>query len=193
MPDAARELWITGIGIASCLGEGADAHWQALCERRTKVDGEHFAPYLVHPFAAVDFDKQIPKKSDQRQMENWQRMGVYAAGLALDSAGVKGNADLLSKMDMLVAAGAGERDTDVDLSILDGLRRTENREAYLNQRLLNDLRPTSCIASSRSNSTGRSRRRATSGRWRRGSASAPMPRGWPSTMPGRAAWSPRWI
>ena len=24
MPDAARELWITGIGIASCLGEGAD-------------------------------------------------------------------------------------------------------------------------------------------------------------------------
>ena len=29
MADAPREAWITGIGIVSCLGEGADAHWQA--------------------------------------------------------------------------------------------------------------------------------------------------------------------
>ncbi len=25
-----RETWITGVGILSCLGEGPDAHWQAL-------------------------------------------------------------------------------------------------------------------------------------------------------------------
>ena len=43
-------------------------------------------------------------------MEPWQRIGTYAAGLALDSAGVKGNADLLARMDMIVAAGGGERD-----------------------------------------------------------------------------------
>ena len=30
-----------------------------------------------------------PEKSDQRQMEPWQRLGVYAAGLALADAGVK--------------------------------------------------------------------------------------------------------
>ena len=35
---------------------------------------------------------QIPKKGDQRQMEAWQRIGTYAAGLALDSAGIKGHA-----------------------------------------------------------------------------------------------------
>ena len=29
MADSSREAWITGIGIVSCLGEGADAHWQA--------------------------------------------------------------------------------------------------------------------------------------------------------------------
>ena len=28
-------------------------------------------------------------------METWQRIGVYAAGLALDSAGVKGNQEIL--------------------------------------------------------------------------------------------------
>ena len=37
--------------------------------------------------APLDLDKQIPKKGDQRQMEPWQRIGTYAAGLALDSAG----------------------------------------------------------------------------------------------------------
>src|SRR6476469_2829972 len=146
MAESTRDVWITGVGIVSCLGEGPDAHWQKLMKAQPSADTATFAPFIVNPLAPINFDLQIPKKSDQRQMENWQRMGVYAAGLALDSAGVKGNADLLSKMDMLVAAGAGERDTDVDLSILDGLRRTENREAYLNQRLLNDLRPTLFLA-----------------------------------------------
>ena len=36
-----------------------------------------------------NYDNQIPKKSDQRQMEPWQRLGIYAAGLALDAAGAK--------------------------------------------------------------------------------------------------------
>src|SRR5713226_10546513 len=103
MADAQREAWITGIGIISCLGEGADAHWQGLSERRTNVNAETFAPYLVHTLAAVDFDKQIPKKGDQRQMEAWQRIGTYAAGLALDSGKLKGNAALLGSTDMIVA------------------------------------------------------------------------------------------
>ena len=30
MADVKHETWITGIGIVSCLGEGTEAHWQAL-------------------------------------------------------------------------------------------------------------------------------------------------------------------
>ena len=101
-----RDVWITGVGIVSCLGETLDAHWQGL-SAPSSADTSMFAPYVVHRAIAVDFDKQIPKKGDQRQMEPWQRYGVYAAGLALDSAGIKGNADLLSKTDMIVAAGGG--------------------------------------------------------------------------------------
>ena len=106
MADAPREAWITGIGIVSCLGEGAEAHWEALTARRPNVDAETFAPHLVHPLAPVNLDLQIPKKGDQRQMEAWQRIGTYAAGLALADAGLKGNAELLAQMDMVVAAGA---------------------------------------------------------------------------------------
>ena len=118
MADAKREAWITGIGIVSCLGEGPDAHWQRLNEGKPAVDTTTFAPCIVHPLAAINFDKQIPKKGDQRQMEPWQRIGTYAAGLALDSAGCKGDTELLGRMDMIVAAGGGERDLAVDGAIL---------------------------------------------------------------------------
>jgi 3-oxoacyl-[acyl-carrier-protein] synthase II len=76
----AKEVWITGIGIVSSLGEGLDAHWDALNARTINFDDKRFAPYIVHPLAPVSFDAQIPKKGDQRQMEAWQRIGTYAAG-----------------------------------------------------------------------------------------------------------------
>src|SRR5450759_4676682 len=108
MSNAAREAWITGVGIVSCLGEGAQAHWQKLMEAHPSADTATFAPFIVHPLAPINFDVQIPKKGDQRQMENWQRIGTYAAGLALDSAGLKGKTDILTRMDMIVAAGGGD-------------------------------------------------------------------------------------
>jgi 3-oxoacyl-[acyl-carrier-protein] synthase II len=143
---ASREAWITGIGIASSLGLGLDAHWNALRERRVNVDETGFAPYVVHPMAPVSFDEQIPKKGDQRQMEAWQRIGTYAAGLALDSAGVKGNTAILSKMDMIVAAGGGERDLAVDSAILNAEAQGNAAPGFLNERLMNDLRPTLFLA-----------------------------------------------
>jgi 3-oxoacyl-[acyl-carrier-protein] synthase II len=141
-----REAWITGIGIASSLGLGLDAHWDALRECRINVDETGFAPYIVHPMAPVSFDAQIPKKGDQRQMEAWQRIGTYAAGLALDSAGVKGNKDILAKMDMIVAAGGGERDLAVDSGILNAEAQGNAAPGFLNERLMNDLRPTLFLA-----------------------------------------------
>ena len=146
MADGAREAWITGIGIVSCLGEGADAHWQKLSEAKPAADSTTFAPFIVHPLAPINFDLQIPKKGDQRQMENWQRIGTYAAGLALDSAGVKGKAEVLSHMDMIVAANGGERDLAVDSTILSGMPHASNPSAFLNERLMSDLRPTLFLA-----------------------------------------------
>ena len=146
MAETGRQVLITGLGIVSCLGEGPDAHWQRLGQTAPAADTSTFAPYVVHPLVAVEFDKQIPKKGDQRQMEAWQRIGTYAAGLALDSAGAKGNAELLARMDLIVAAGGGERDCAVDSAILTGLRGAANPGAFLNERLMNDLRPTLFLA-----------------------------------------------
>jgi 3-oxoacyl-[acyl-carrier-protein] synthase II len=140
------EVWITGIGLATSLGEGLDAHWEALNQRRINVDEKGFAPCVVHPLAPLSFDAQIPKKGDQRQMEAWQRIGTYAAGLALESAGVKGNAEILARMDMVVAAGGGERDLAVDSNILNLEAKGNSAPGFLNERLMSDLRPTLFLA-----------------------------------------------
>jgi len=140
------EVWITGIGLATSLGEGLDANWEALNQGRVNVDEKAFAPYIVHPWAPLNFDQQIPKKGDQRQMEAWQRIGTYAAGLALDSAGVKGDKDVLGRMDMVIAAGGGERDLAVDTSILNAQAMGNSAPGFLNERLMSDLRPTLFLA-----------------------------------------------
>jgi 3-oxoacyl-[acyl-carrier-protein] synthase II len=148
MPETKRstEVWITGIGLATSLGEGLDAHWDALNQRRINVDEKGFAPCVVHPLAPLNLDAQIPKKGDQRQMEAWQRIGTYAAGLALESAGVKGKSEILARMDMVVAAGGGERDLAVDSNILNLEAKGNSAPGFLNERLMSDLRPTLFLA-----------------------------------------------
>jgi 3-oxoacyl-[acyl-carrier-protein] synthase II len=145
----ARDVLITGIGLVSSLGEGVDRHWTALDVPggvRPEVDRERFAPYPVHPIVPLDFDRQIPRRGDQRQMEAWQRIGTYAAGMALEDAGIKDDEDMLKHTDMIVAAGGGERDVDVDSAILSELLQSNDPGRVLNERLSNDLRPTLFLA-----------------------------------------------
>jgi 3-oxoacyl-[acyl-carrier-protein] synthase II len=138
---------ITGIGLASSLGEGIYTHADALAAMAAPVvDATSFAPYPVHPLKVLELDRQIPKKSDQRQMEPWQRLGVYAAGLALDGAGLKDDAAAKAVLQVIVAAGGGERDHAVDSAILTGLRGANAPGAFLNERLMGDLRPTLFLA-----------------------------------------------
>lgn len=143
-----EEVWITGVGLVSSLGEGCEAHWRQMgngnCE--PVIDAASFAPYPVHPLAEVDFSKQIERRGDLRQMGQWQRLGVHAAGLALSDAGVAGDHARLEKMDMIVAANGGERDLDVDDAILREMDGRNAPDVYLNEALSTQLRPTLFLA-----------------------------------------------
>lgn len=143
-----RDVLITGIGLVSCLGEGPDAHWRALNDADAPpiVDSERFAPYSVHPLPTIDWNLQIPKRGDQRQMETWQRLGTYCAGLALDDAGIRTDETLCASMDMVVAAGGGERDEAVDAQILEASATRNDRDVLLNEKLTTELRPTLFLA-----------------------------------------------
>ena len=143
------EVWVTGIGLVSSLGEGLDTHWAQLASGKVPVppvDLEDQAPYPVHPIVEIDVAAQIPKRSDQRQMGPWQHLGVYAAGLALDDAGIAHNPELLAATNMIVAAGGGERDLDVDAVIMEKISGAENPGPMLNNSLNSELRPTLFLA-----------------------------------------------
>ena len=149
MTNQNREVWITGIGLVSSFGEGANHHWDTLSGDTTPSpvqEKELYAPYTVHPLPEMDWSKQITRRGDIRQMENWQRLGTYAAGLALDDAGVKENEELVSSMDLVVAAGGGERDIETDREILGEAKDHNDRERLLVERLPNSLRPTLFLA-----------------------------------------------
>ena len=101
---AEKQVVITGIGLVSSLGEGWQQNWRALTASPVArvIDEERFAPYPIHPLPEIDWSTQIAKRGDLRQMDAWQRLGVHAAGLALDDAGMKGDEALCGTMDMTV-------------------------------------------------------------------------------------------
>ncbi|MBY5841505.1 beta-ketoacyl-ACP synthase [Rhizobium leguminosarum] len=149
MSKAANDVVISGIGIVTCQGVGKDAHIALLSAASTPkaiVETEKFKPYPVHPLPEIDWSQQIAKRGDQRQMENWQRIGVFAAGLALDDAGFKDDIEACGTMDMIVAAGGGERDINVDTLIVDEALKRNDRELLLNEKLTTELRPTLFLA-----------------------------------------------
>ncbi len=143
-----HDVVITGIGLVSSLGEGPDAHWRKLAQPGLGpvLESGRFAPYTVHPLPEIDWNLQIAKRGDQRQMETWQRLGTYTAGLALDDAGIKGNDELCATMDMVVAAGGGERDEAVDADIMAASESRNDRDVLLNEKLTTELRPTLFLA-----------------------------------------------
>lgn len=143
-----NDVVITGIGIVTGQGVGKDAHvalLSAVTNGKPTVETERFAPYPVHPLPEIDWSAQIVKR-DQRQMENWQRLGVFAAGLALDDAGLKEDVEACASMDMIVAAGGGERDIKVDSLIVDEALKRNDRDILLNEKLTTELRPTLFLA-----------------------------------------------
>jgi 3-oxoacyl-[acyl-carrier-protein] synthase II len=144
-----REVWITGCGLISTLGEGRAAHWASLADASSwqgRADSAQFAPHTVYPMAPLDLDRFIPRKGDQRAMGPLMHYGCYAAGMALAEAGIAGNAALLARTHMIVAAPGGERDVTVDEQILAAHADKPNAGGWLNEMLATGLRPTLFLA-----------------------------------------------
>ncbi|MEI6162225.1 MAG: beta-ketoacyl synthase N-terminal-like domain-containing protein, partial [Roseococcus sp.] len=119
-------------------GEGRAVNAALLDGAAPVLDEARFAPYAVHPLASLPFESAIPRR-EMRQMENWQRLGVYAAGLAIDDGALR---ERVAEMDLIVAAGGGERDWKLDEQIMSA----NPAEIERHRMLMDGLRPTLFLA-----------------------------------------------
>ena len=149
-----REVCITGYGLLSPLGETPAAWWAALNDPaacRARVDEAATAPFPIHTIGDYDLAAQVPRPGDRRAMGPMMQYGAYAAGLALDMAGLKGDDEQLRQTHMIVASGGGERDLELDRLILDGAPRQGERgcgerDEWITAQLADGLRPTLFLA-----------------------------------------------
>ena len=83
---------VTGIGIVSPLGIGADAFWSALADGRsgiTPVEGRDGADGAQLAAAVGEFPAKAMIRSPQlRRMDRLSRMAVVASRLAIEDAGI---------------------------------------------------------------------------------------------------------
>jgi 3-oxoacyl-[acyl-carrier-protein] synthase II len=140
-----RQVWITGYGLLSPIGQSPAEWWRTLShpnEWRAVIDRETYAPIPIHTIADYALAQQVPKTGDQRAMGPMMQYGAYAAGLALDMAGLKNNRDLLEQTHLITAAGGGERDWALDQQMLGAIGEHAEAEVALNRQMMDGLRPT---------------------------------------------------
>jgi 3-oxoacyl-[acyl-carrier-protein] synthase II len=144
-----NEVWITGGGMVSALGDGEETQWQGLARAAAgelAIDSRSVPPFHIFPIRELDLDRHIPRKGDQRAMGPLMHYGVAAAGLAVAEAGIAGDAALLGRTHLIAAVGGGERDEAVDEQIMTLMMGQSAGPALLNEQLSNNLRPTLFLA-----------------------------------------------
>lgn len=133
------DIWITGVGLACALG-GTAAAAEAAIFAGAAAPVRPLIGSAVVPAAPVEIGRYVPNRMEQKRLGGMQTLGICAAGDALASARVLGEAGILARAAVLVGAMGGERDNAFDRSIL-GKLPDYAEPAALNHRLVEGTRP----------------------------------------------------
>ena len=126
---------IIGIGSISNLGvkQGREGGDKSLHKLKARTD-------IISP-VEFSLDRYVPKKKEQRSMSQSQAMAVYAAGLAIENAGVLNDLEVCNDLRLLLSCSIGERDERVDVNIL----KNRHEQNFCLNSELRKMRPTTIL------------------------------------------------
>jgi len=133
------DVLVTGLGLLSPYGEDFSEVFDRShdCE---PVDG---ADAVSIPIVEYQIERQVKERRTRRMMGPMMASAAYAAGKALDSSGLRDEAGILKKADLVVACGPGERLPKFDDKIAERvMTRHSEKDLALNRALVDVLKPT---------------------------------------------------
>ncbi|GMO13267.1 MAG: beta-ketoacyl-ACP synthase II [Treponemataceae bacterium] len=107
-----RRVVITGMGAVTPVGNSVDETWASVqagksgIAKITRFDASNLATYIAGEVKNFEPDKYMDKK-EARKMAYFARYAVYAAGAALEDAGIEKNSALTEKMALFIGNGIG--------------------------------------------------------------------------------------
>src|SRR6202171_130660 len=111
MPNT-RRVGVTGIGLVSALGIGADANWAALSAGRsgveaiTKFDASEFTTQIAGEVRGFDALQFIEKK-DVKKMDVFIQYAIAASQFAMDDARLPITKENADRVGVFIASGIG--------------------------------------------------------------------------------------
>jgi 3-oxoacyl-[acyl-carrier-protein] synthase II len=145
-----RDVFITASGVLSPYGIGVPSgpvEPRALSRCGDIAEFGQEGEYLFLSLDAPDYEGLIPKRADRKLMDTQFLYGCYAAGLALQEAGLLSDAERLRTTALYVASDSPDRDAAIDAKIVAAANAEGELEgAQINRIFMSELRPTAFLA-----------------------------------------------
>jgi len=107
-----RRVVVTGTGLITPVGLGADATWTALVEGRsgvgtiTRFDASDFSVKIAAEVQDFDAGRWIPAK-DQKKYDLFVHYAIAAADMAVESSGLEIDEDNAHRVGVVIGSGIG--------------------------------------------------------------------------------------
>lgn len=107
-----RRVVITGVGVVSCFGVGADTMWEALCneqsgvDRITRLDPSEYKTQIAAEVKEFNVEERVDAKLSKRA-DPFTQYALYCADMAVEQSGLEVTEENCDAVGVLIGSGIG--------------------------------------------------------------------------------------
>ena len=107
-----RRVVITGVGVVSCFGVGADTMWEALCneqcgvDRITRLDASEYKTQIAAEVRDFNVEERVDAKLSKRA-DPFTQYALYCSDMAVEQSGLEVTEENCDAVGVLIGSGIG--------------------------------------------------------------------------------------